>query len=171
MREIKTKSEFIKDMEKRIAIRKMMFEFVENVYFPMMCLKFDGKVYNKRFINALNDEAKKMNSLMYVKEREYDHIEIQCRVNQYNYNDYESIYLKCNLDNDGRINYDNTINDKVGQAWIENAKKTIDDYQSSIDNYDEYMKVFVELADALEKYNKLPHTFRGHLDTSWMRIY
>ena len=55
----KTKEEFIKEMEQRINIRKTLMDFVDNVYFPMMATKFDGKVYNARFINALNEEAKK----------------------------------------------------------------------------------------------------------------
>ena len=165
-----TKSEFVNDMEKRIAIRKEILEFVENVYFPMM-EKFDGKVYNKRFINALNEEGKKMDEYLYVREREYDHIEISVRVSPYNYTDCESIYVKCNLNNDGRIDYDATINDKVGQAWIENFKKYTDDYQSSIDHYDEYCEVLTSLENMLKQYNELPHPFRRNMDTSFLRIY
>ena len=112
-REKMTQGEFVKDIEKRIAIRREILEFVENVYFPMMALKFNGKVYNKRFINALNEEGKKMNEYLYVREREYDHIEISVRVNPYNYTDCETIYVKCNLTNDGRIDYDSTIIDNV----------------------------------------------------------
>ena len=168
----KTREEFVKEMQKRIEIRKTIMEFVDNVYFPMMATKFDGKVYNARFINALNEEAKKISERMYVtKGYSNDEIEIQMRLSQWNYNDYESILLKCKTNAEGRIDYEATINDKLGQTWIENFKSYIKEYQNSIDNYDEYMKVFVELANALEKYNKLPHSFRGHLDTSWMRIY
>ena len=168
----KTKEEFIYEMRKRIEIRKTIMEFVENVYFPMMATKFDGKVYNARFLNALNEEAKKINELMYVKKGySADEIEIQLRLTQWNYNDYESILLKCKTDEEGRIDYNATINDKLCQTWIANFKSYMDEYQSAIDNYDEYMKVFAKLANALDKYNKLPHSFRGHLDKSWMRIY
>lgn len=167
----KTKEEFIKEMEQRIEIRKTIMDFVDNVYFPMMATKFDGKVNNARFINALNEEAKKINERMYVK-RGYsnDEIEVQLRLSQWNYNDYESILLKCKT-NEGRINYTATINDQQLMDWIESFKSYIEEYQKCIDNYDEYMKVFVELGNALEKYNKLPHSFRGHLDKTWMRIY
>ena len=55
----KSREEFVKEMNTRIAARNIIMEFVENVYFPLMATKFDGKVYNARFINALNDEAKK----------------------------------------------------------------------------------------------------------------
>lgn len=168
----KSKEEFIKEMNKRIEIRNTIMEFVENVYFPMMVTKFDGKVYNARFINALNEEAKKINELMYVK-RSYsmDEIEIQLRLDKWNYNDYESILLKLKTNAEGRIDYEATVNDEMGKKWIESFKSYIDEYQKAIDNYDEYMKVFVELNDTLNKYNNLPHSFRGHLETSWMRIY
>lgn len=171
MRTRKTKQEFINDMQKRIEIRKTILSFVENVYFPMMALKFDGKVYNVRFIKALNEEAKKINELMSVSEGYgSDEIKIQLRLNQWNYNDYEAILLKLRF-KDGRIDYDATVNDEVGKMWIEGFKSTIDEYQKSIDNYDDYMKVFEKLEEALKEYNDLPHSFRGHLDTSWMRIY
>jgi len=168
----KTKEEFIKEMNQRIEIRKTIMEFVDNVYFPMMATKFDGKVYNARFLNALNDEAKKIDELMYVK-RGYsaDEIEIQLRLNKWNYTDYEAILLKIKTNREGRIDYEATTNDEMGKKWIESFKSAIEEYQKSIDNYDEYMQVFVELGNALEKYNKLPHSFRGHLDTTWMRIY
>ncbi len=168
----KTKEEFVKEMEQRINIRKTIMDFVDNVYFPMMATKFDGKVYNARFINALNEEAKKVSDRMYVK-RGYsnDEIEIQLRLSQWNYNDYESILLKCKTNAEGRIDYDATINDHYTKVWIESFKSYIEEYQKSIDNYDEYMKVFAELGDALMKYNNLPHSFRGHLDKTWMRIY
>ena len=168
----KTKEEFINEMQQRIEIRKTIMEFVDNVYFPMMATKFDGKVYNARFLNALNEEAKKISERMYVKKGySADEIEIQLRLSDWNYNDYESILLKCKTNAEGRIDYDATINDTYTKAWVANFKSYIDEYQKAIDNYDEYMEVFVQLADALEKYNKLPYTFRGHLDKSYMRIY
>lgn len=168
----KSKEEFIEEMKQRIAIRKTIMDFVENVYFPMIATKFDGKVYNKRFINALNEEAKKINELMYVKRAySFDEIEIQLRLTKWNYTDYESILLKCNTNDEGRINYEATINDKFCKAWIKSFKETSDEYQKSIDNYDEYLKVFVKLDNVLNEYNKLPHSFRKNLDTTWMKIY
>lgn len=167
----KTKEEFVKEMQQRIEIRKTIMDFVENVYFPMMATKFDGKIYNARFLNALNEEAKKISERMYVKKGySADEIEIQLRLSDWNYTDYESILLKCKTNAEGRIDYDATINDKLCQTWIANFKSYIEEYQKAIDNYDDYMKVFVELVNALDNYNKLPHTFRGHLDKTWLRI-
>jgi hypothetical protein len=168
----KTKEEFISEIKQRIEIRNTIMAFVENVYFPMIATKFDGKVYNARFINALNDEAKKINELMYVK-RGYsvDEIEIQLRLTRYNYTDYESILLKLKTNDEGRIDYEATANDKLNIAWIESFKGGIAECQKSIDNYDEYLKVFVELDSVLRKYNELPYSFRKNMDTSWMKIY
>lgn len=168
----KTKEEFINEMKERINIRRTIMDFVDNVYFPMMATKFDGKVYNARFLNALNEEAKKISKRMHItKGYSQDEIEIQLRLTDWNYTDYESILLKCKTNAEGRIDYDATINDHYTKTWIDSFKSYVEEYQKAIDNYDEYMKVFVELANALDNYNKLPHSFRGHLDKSWMRIY
>ena len=169
----KSKEEFIAEMKQRIAIRKTIMDFVENVYFPMMATKFNGKVYNVRFLKALNEEAAKISPLMYVK-RGYnpnEEIEIQLRLTQWNYTDYESILLKCKTNAEGRIDYEATINDEYCKAWIKSFKEYSDEYQKSIDNYDEYLSVFAELDKVLDKYNKLPYSFRKNLDTSWMKIY
>lgn len=168
----KTKEEFINEMKERINIRRTIMDFVDNVYFPMMATKFDGKVYNARFLNALNEEAKKISERMHItKGYSQDEIEIRLRLTDWNYTDYESILLKCKTNAEGRIDYDATINDHYTKTWIDSFKSYVEEYQKAIDNYDEYMKVFVELANALDNYNKLPHTFRGHLDKSCMRIY
>jgi hypothetical protein len=172
MRTKKSKEAFIKEMQKRIEIRNTIMDFVENVYFPMIATKFDGKVYNARFLNALNNEAKKMNELMYVK-RGYsnDEIEIQLRLSQWNYNDYEAILLKLKTNKEGRIDYEATVNDKLGKQWIENFKGYVEEYQKAIDNYDEYMKVYAALENAVEVYNKLPYTFRDNIDKTFLHIY
>lgn len=171
MRTRKSKEEFINYMKKRIEIRKTIMDFVENIYFPLMCTKYDGKVYNIRFIKELREAAEKMNELMYVKERDYDHIEIQLRGDKYNYTDYQSIYVKCNLTSDGRIDYESTVNDKMGKDWIENFRKYADEYQMSIDNYDTYMAKAEEMEKLIKEYNKLPYPFRGNIDTSSWQVY
>lgn len=163
MRTNKEKEAFINEMKKRIEIRNTILSFYENVYLPLMCTKFDGKVYNKRFVNALNDEAKKIDPLMSVKGLEYDHIEICLRLNQWNYNDYESMYVPCVLANGGRIDYEATVNNEIGKAWVKNFILYRDEYQQTIDHYDEYMEKANELEKMIKEYNKLPHPFRGNI--------
>ena len=170
MKTRKTKDEFVAEMRKRIEIRNMLYEFYINVYLPMMCTKFDGKVYNKRFLNALNTEAKKIHEWLYVAEK-YGEIVFELRLNQYNYNDYEAFMCRCVRTNDGRISYDATINDTLNKAWVENFNKYTEEIQSAIDNYDEYMKIADELSMAVKKYNILPSKFKGNIDTDYMRIY
>ena len=171
MRTKKTKAEFATEMQKRIEIRKTVLEFYENVFCPMLALNFDGKVYNARLFNRLNEEVNNISPLLFVR-REYTNGEISIcmRYEQYNYNDYEQLCIKVVLE-DGRISYDKTMADTTGQAWLNSFKKGIEDYQKAIDHYDEYMEVANKMEEALLCYNNLPYTFRGNMETQWMRIY
>lgn len=167
----KTKEQFISEMKQRIEIRNEIVSFIETIFFPII-KKFDGKIYNKRIINALNEEAKKTNKLMLVKKAfSSEDIEIQIRLSTWSYNDYEAIILKMNTKGDGRIDYDSTKNDDLNNKWICNFNKYTEDYKKSIDKYDEYMNMFVKLNEVVDEYNKLPHPFRNHLDKSWLHIY
>ena len=171
MRTKKNKEQFIEEMKKRINVREQLNIFYNDIYLPTL-KKFDGKVYNIRFIKALREQAVKLNNLIYVKELEdTDTIEIQLRYNQYNYTDYESLWAKLVLTNEGRISYELTINDEIGKKWLENFNEYKNEYQMAIDNYDQYMTIAEQLEKALETYNKLPHSFRNNLDTQWMHIY
>ena len=171
MRTRKNKEQFIEEMKKRINLREQLNIFYNDIYLPTL-KKFDGKVYNIRFIKALREQAEKLNNLIYVKELEHTNtIEIQLRHNQYSYTDYESLWAKLVLTNEGRISYELTINDEIGKKWIENFNEYKNEYQMAIDNYDQYMTIAEQLEKALETYSKMPHAFRNNMDTEWMRIY
>lgn len=170
MRLRSTKEEFIADMNKRIAIRNTLNEFYVNVYLPMLCTKFDGKVYNKRLFTALNEEAKKIHEWLWVGEK-YGEIVFELRLNQYNYNVYESFMCRCGRTTDGRISYELTINDILNKAWVENFNKHTEEIKETIAKYDEYMKIATETEEVVKRYNKLPSVFRGNIDTDYMRIY
>lgn len=171
MRTNKTKEQFVEEMKKRINLREQLNTFYNEIYLPTL-QKFDGKVYNIRFIKALREQAEKLNKLIWVKELDNrDSIEIQLRYNEYNYTDYETLWAKLILTNEGRISYELTINDEMGKKWLENFNEYKNEYQMAIDNYDQYMTIAEQLEKALETYNKMPHIFRNHLDTQWMRIY
>ena len=49
IRTIKTKEEFIKEIQERISISKNLLDVYNNIYLPTL-KEFDGKVYNIRFI-------------------------------------------------------------------------------------------------------------------------
>ena len=171
MRTNKNKEQFIEEMKQRINLREQLNSFYNEIFLPTL-QKFDGKVYNVRFIKALREQADKCNKLMWIKELDYNKgIEIQLRHHQYNYNDYESLWVKLVLTNEGRISYELTINDEIGKKWLENFNEYKNEYQMAIDNYDQYMTIAEQLEKALQTYNKLPHSFRNNLDTQWMHIY
>jgi hypothetical protein len=167
-----TKEEFIDKTKRRIKARNTIMEFVDNVFFPMMATKFDGKVLNVRFVKALSEEAKKINEQMWVREGyNRGEIEIQLLLDKWNYNDYEQIVLKCITNEDGRIDYEASVNDDLNNAWIANFKESTEEHQTAIDNYDECMKALAALDDAVNKYNKLPYVFRRDVDRNYINIY
>lgn len=171
MRTKKNKEQFIEEMKKRINLREQLNSFYNDIYIPTL-QKFDGKVYNIRFIKALREQAQKLNNLMLIKELDNKNaIEIQIRYNQYNYNDYEALWAKLVLTKEGRISYELSINDELGKKWIANFNEYQNEYQRAIDNYDQYMAIADQLEKALNVYNNLPHTFRNNLNTQWMVIY
>lgn len=170
MRTKNTKEEFINETKKRIEMRETLCDYYYNIYLPTL-KKFNGKVYNIRFIKALRESVAE-NKLFSISERQYNEgIEIKLMRHEWSYVDYETLYVKCNLNNEGRIDYEATINDELNTAWVRNFKESINGYQQSIDKYDEYMKVAEKLEQTLDEYNKLPHIFRNNLETQWMRIY
>ena len=171
MRTKKNKEQFIEEMKKRINLREQLNSFYNDIYIPTL-QKFDGKVYNIRFIKALREQAQKLNNLMLIKELDNKNaIEIQIRYNQYNYNDYEALWAKLVLTKEGRISYELSINDYLGKKWIASFNEYQNEYQRAIDNYDQYMTIAEQLEKAVETYNKMPHAFRNNMDTEWMRIY
>lgn len=171
MRTKKNKEQFIEEMKKRINLREQLHSFYNDIYIPTL-QKFDGKVYNIRFIKALREQAQKLNNLMLIRELDNKNaIEIQIRYNQYNYNDYEALWAKLVLTKEGRISYELSINDELGKKWIENFNEYKNEYQRAIDNYDQYMTIADQLEKALNTYNNLPQTFRNNLNTQWMLIY
>lgn len=164
----KTKEQFIQDCEMRIEHCNTLVKFYNEVYLPTL-QKFDGKVYNKRFINALQTEAQKMNKMMSVYDEEY-HIIISLQNYKFNYKDCENLYVGCKKV-DGRIDYQATINDATFKAWVDNFKLYTLEYQNAIDNYDDYMVVANAMEQAVKAYNSLPSPFKGNCDKRFIYIH
>ena len=77
MRTKKNKEQFIEEMKKRINLNEQLNTFYNEIYLPTL-QKFDGKVYNIRFIKALREQAQNLNNLIWVKELDSKNaIEIQ----------------------------------------------------------------------------------------------
>lgn len=166
----KTKEEFINEIQERITIRKNLLDLYNNIYLPTL-KDFDGKVYNIRFIKALRAKVEN-NKHIYISERKYDGtIEIQQRKADFNYTDYENLWVKCITNNEGRIDYNATLEDKYHNIWLENFNDYIEEYQNAIDNYDAYIEQANELANAINAYNDLPHPFRQNIEKYTLNIY
>lgn len=171
IRTIKTKDEFVKEIQERISIRKNLLDVYNNIYLPTL-REFDGKVYNIRFIKALRAKVEN-NKRIYISERdEYDDmIEIRQRISDFNYTDYENLCVKCLTNEENRIDYNATLEDKYYNIWLKNFKDYIEEYQNVIDNYDAYMEQANQLAKTINDYNNLPSPFRQNVEKTWLNIY
>ena len=170
IRTIKTKDEFVKEMNERISISKSLLDVYNNIYLPTL-KEFDGKVYNIRFIKALRAKVEN-NKRIYISERKYDDmIEIRQRTSDFNYTDYENLCVKCLTNEENRIDYNATLEDKYHNIWLKNFKDYFEEYQNAIDNYDAYMEQAHQLADAINEYNNLPSPFRQNIEKFTLNIY
>lgn len=171
IRTIKTKEEFVKEIQERISISKNLLDVYNNIYLPTL-KEFDGKVYNIRFIKALRAKVEN-NKRIYISERdEYDDmIEIRQRISDFNYTDYENLCVKCLTNEENRIDYNATLEDKYHNIWLKNFKEYFEEYQNAIDNYDAYMEQANQLAKTINDYNNLPSPFRQNVEKTWLNIY
>lgn len=170
IRTIKTKDEFVKEIQERISISKNLLDVYNNIYLPTL-KEFDGKVYNIRFIKALRAKVEN-NKRIYISEKEYDDmIEIRQRISDFNYTDYENLCVKCLTNEENRIDYNATLEDKYHNIWLKNFKEYFEEYQNVIDNYDAYMEQANQLAKTINDYNNLPSPFRQNVEKTWLNIY
>ena len=170
IRTIKTKDEFVKEIQERISISKNLLDVYNNIYLPTL-KEFDGKVYNIRFIKALRAKVEN-NKRIYISERKYDDmIEIRQRISDFNYTDYENLCVKCLTNEENRIDYNATLEDKYHNIWLKNFKDYIEEYQNVIDNYDAYMEQVNQLAKTINDYNNLPSPFRQNIEKFTLNIY
>ena len=170
IRTIKTKDEFVKEMNERISISKNLLDVYNNIYLPTL-KEFDGKVYNIRFIKALRAKVEN-NKRIYISERKYDDmIEIRQRTSDFNYTDYECLCVRCLTNEEGRIDYNATLEDKYHNIWLKNFKEYFEEYQNVIDNYDVYMEQANQLAKTINDYNNLPSPFRQNVEKTWLNIF
>lgn len=167
MRERRTKEQFCEYSLKHISLRNTLKDFYNDVYLPTL-KEFDGKVYNIRFIKKLREKAEKISDSMFIRERDYDHIEVKLQSSKFSYSDYESMYYPCVLDNDGRLNYQKTIDSEMGKAWVKNHDAYTNEMQDGVDNYDKYIEVANELQKIVDKWNKLPHNFRDNFEKPYI---
>ena len=166
-----TKDEFSAEMDERIAIRGKLLGFYEGTYIKVL-EKFDGKVLNARFLKALREEASSQSQMLSVSEMHADgSFAISMRRDRWNYNDCESLYVKCVTGDDGRIDASASLEDRTAKAWLSGFKDYIGDYRRSKEQYEEFMKVGKAMVDAVNAWNALPGPFRNEFDKRYMSIY
>ena len=169
MRTKRNKGEFIAYCKQRIEMRNQLKDFFYNVYLPTL-KKFDGKVYNIRFIKALREQLP--NDQWYVKELDtfYKSIEIQLRADRWSYTDYESLQMKCITNNEGRLSYEETFKHEDTLRLLDNFIEYTRKFQESIDKWDECEKIYNQLNDVINKWEKLPIELRYNVDTTYLKI-
>lgn len=156
----KTKEEFIKDIETRLAKRQELKDFYADVYLPLV-KKFNGKVLNARFFKALKSAM--TNELMSIHfEKGYDEGEIY--LYKMNYTKYESIWVKLITNDDNRIDYDATLNNEMQKKWLDSFDKDNFGFMDAIKNYDLYIEQTEKLKKEIEKFNDIPFIFRRNVD-------
>lgn len=155
MREILSKQEFTNKCNKRIENRVKLSEFRKTTFVDVLN-KFDGKVYNKRFRDALCTAF--ASDMVFVSESG-NSLVLNLRNDKYNYNDYESIYFNLVLDN-GRISAKKTIEENYTCIWLKNFEKETESIKDSINNYDKYLSMAKEIDDIIEKFSDIPYSAR-----------
>jgi hypothetical protein len=154
------KEDFLQRVQYDVQRRNELLNFYENVFLPMLDIS-NGKVYNIRFIKALRNACQ--DELMWVRELENNEIRVDKRSAKFNYSDYESIYMRLILNEDGRIDKEASLSDRLGQSRLSSFKEYTKELSNIADNYDEYMKVCENLKNALSQYKDLPYRFRQNV--------
>ena len=183
----KDKKSFLATLKMQIEHREELRKFYENQWGELL-KKWDGKVYNKRFRDDVDEELKKVSPRMSAEFKEpncrdsYSNmngkpmIEVKLRYQneQYNYTDHEQLWTRvvCHYDDNWniRISAEDTPKETYVKNWFENFAKDTEEHKSVLDNYDKYMKVAEKMEQAVKMYNELPYRFRLNIDTRWIHI-
>lgn len=162
------KEAFIASTNARINELKNLLKFYETT-FQTVLRTFDGKVYNKRFINALKEVV---SSEWQVRETT-DSIQIIASKWCSSIKDYikEWVTIRIIRDN-GRINADGTLADHLHQTWIKNSYDRLVELQDCIVGYDIYEAAAKRLYEAIEEFNKnVPFHFREQVKKPYVEAY
>lgn len=177
--------------ELRIACekRKALREFYDNQW-QVLLSQFDGKVYNKKFRDATNNELQKVNSLMWAsfdeahstiaQHRHIIHVvdvTLYYRESAWNYtlNDAEKLYIRivCVLDKNQnlRISKAVTLSDEQNTAWVQSFDKETERTKTIFNKFDDYMNIVEQLDTYLQAYNDLPPRFKDYIGTQYAHIW
>lgn len=159
MREKRTKAEFVAYTKRQIEMRATLDRFYNEVYLPTL-QKFNGKVYNIRFIKALRE---KISEDVPMRVCERDNNEIEIRIGAI-YSDSQSIYAPCVDNAEGRIDYNASLNSNIAKRLDKRAEYNAE-YENAIERYDEYLAMARDLERRIDEYNKLSYVFRYNIES------
>lgn len=177
MRTRKDKAAYIAEAQKKIKAYKELFNLYNTVYVETLN-KFDGKVYNKRFTNAVQEQ---LPPRFYIKveggrmdEKEGLDVEMY-RLYDDNYNKLCSIHFKLcftwSAEKGNRISMENSVTNQYTEAWLASSARNMENVQDSIDNYDTYMAKAESLVAMIKDFNAMPFEFRNNLEKYDFYIY
>lgn len=151
----------IERLKKQNAHRNDLIEFYNRIFLPTL-QKFDGKVYNIRFIKALREANE--DELIWVRELENDYIIVEKRFEKYTYDDFEQMYLKVAINKVGRIDATASVMDELGKKWMEGFKEYTDEMLAICEDFDCFLEKAENVRKAIEEYSKVPHVFRENIE-------
>ena len=178
MRQKQNKDVFINTLKQEIKVREQLQKFYKET-FNLVVLKFNGKVYNKRFETALNDALKSYSPNLFAtctqkgpdsysnyKDMFYVEVVFKGRTDLSNYKDYQALYTKVMLKTDDGYNQRicAMMDEKQSSIWYENFVKYTQEIKDTIKNYNKYMKAAQKVADAINTYKELPFRFRRNIE-------
>lgn len=178
------KEEFINRVMVDVKNREQLREFF-NTTFVEVVKRFDGKVYNARVAKAINEALKAVSPLFWAEcdiqsrdscsnypNNNYVMVEFKARREDYNYQDYQTLYTKIMLVTDDnyklRVAADMSKKEKYVIGWAENFDKTTNEMKTTIEKYDEFCKVAKKVADSISEFSELPQTFRNNIEFSYL---
>ena len=173
----KDKQAFIADVKKRISNRQELRKFYDEVFLPTL-KKFDGKVYNARFINALNEGERNREPRIWAmfegQTREKITVVLRAQNDRYNYSDTEALYIELianYVEFNHRISEADTLAGDMGKNYLKNFDAETEALYGVIKGYDKFMKVADKLKVTIKEFNELPYDFRKNLKNWGLHIY
>lgn len=176
-----TYEQFASRIAKKNKSQEELLKAYEKVFLPLL-KKWNGKVYNKRFRTAIEEELAASDygkeNKIFVNEEGQNREEVTLVLKQYpisgNYNEREYLYIQLivkYIDGNYRISETETLSNERGKAWLNNARENILERNKAIKNWDKYMEQVEKLQTAIKDYMDLPYCFRENLNKNQFRIY
>lgn len=157
-----SKEKFIEQTQKRILLRKQVLKFKETEVVATIN-KFDGKVFNKRFNNALIGLLP--NKFWNVMPGSSKHdFYITARIYDYDYSLCENLYIRVVLDREGRLMAKESLEDDYSRSLVRQFINDTDKMQEAIERYDEFLESVKRIEELARRYaGEAPYCFKKNI--------